>query len=715
MLKWNIFLRIAIIMISTFSNHTDSSDSEFHGPSFSKKPFRRIGLLLCFMVLIFSVVTPSRKSFAISHSQNIEKGDITDGIVMEMFESRCIRQALLKTALEKSRNQEWKKAISDVNAFLEIGPPEACLDTAVFLKAYCIYKKADSENKSRFQEAADFCRDAIHLFPDSTYVPYGMTILGMIHLKLNIPDMAQGYFKFILKKYPCFKGTPELLFRLGQMNAREQKYNEAVADYHKIITDYPESNFMEDARLELGKALFEVNHFSEALYQFNTLLSSNPQRRYENSDLLVYLGNSYYQTGNYAEARKTLETAYNLFPEMDLNHIVLARIADIFSDEKQFEKAKKLYRLVAETYPGTDGCIISNIRLAAFHDTRAGKEQVYQKIIEKHPNNPLANLARLRIAEIQVRAHEYEKALATIHGFLAQHPRNLKKEALYLKREALEGVFQEMSGTGNFPGILKLYEKEKVDITYFESPELFYLLGQSYYEGHLYEKAEELLLRADHFFEKAGKPDKLNFLLGVALQESEKPEKAYPYFNEYIRQQPEGEHSAEALKRIACIQMQKGEYATASENFRIAFQKAGNEFERAGILIEHAELTSKNKQYHESVDLMLKAIHILNAVPEKHNVMISQAYQTLGKMYMNLKSFQRAANSFLLAIQVSKKEAAPSLRFMLAESFLKGGNTSKAVEIYKNLLHSDELFWKKLAEEKLSEINLIEKIQKYEA
>ena len=641
--------------------------------------------------------------------------DSTDDILKEMSNSRCTGQTLLNTALEKSRKEEWENAVSSLDTFLETDPLGTCRDTAVFLKAYCLYKKADSESEAHYQKAINFCQDAINLFPESKYAPYGMAVLGMIYLKQNINDIAKGYFKSILKKYPAYRGTPEILFRLGHINAQKKKYKEAINNYNKILSKYPESVFIDDTRLELGKALFEMNHFSEALYQLNTLLNFNPQRLYESPDLLILLGNIYYHTGKFKEARKTLEKAYNLFPEIDSNHIILTRIADTLSDEKQVEKAKTLYRLVTEKYPGTDGFIISSIRLAEFHEKRADKENIYKMIIEKYPENPMANLARFRIAEIQNKAHEYEKSLATINEFLNQNPRKLKKEALFLKREALVAVFAKMLGKGNFPCIIKMFEKDKAIINNSESPELFYLVGQSYYQGHLYEKAEEFLSKANKFSEKSGKPDKLNFFLGVALQESGKPEKAFKYLKKYVQQHPEGEHSSEAFRRIAWIQMKRGENTKASQNFSTAFEKTSAGPEKAGILIEHSRLEAKNKQYTKSADLILKAINILNANHDKHNATISYSYEALGKNYMNLKSFQKAADAFSLAIQFSEEEAALSLHFMLGESLHKGNNSSKAAEIYKSIIDSGDLFWRKLAEEKLNEMMLLEKIKKHEA
>ena len=71
-----------------------------------------------------------------------------------------------------------------------------------------------------------------------------------------------------------------------------------------------------------------------------------------------------------------------------------------------------------------------------------------------------------------------------------------------------------------------MYERDKQSLDTYENPGLFSLVGESYFQGHLYESAARLLLEADNYNKDSKKPDKYTYMLGVALQESGENEKA---------------------------------------------------------------------------------------------------------------------------------------------------------------------------------------------
>ena len=240
--------------------------------------------------------------------------------------------------------------------------------------------------------------------------------------------------------------------QLGILDEKKNDHRNAIENFEKILSKYPKTIFVADARLELGKALFKINNFSRAIEQLELLLNEYPQKIYHSFEALLFMGNSYYHTGKYKEARTILEKAYNLYPEIDSNHIVLTRIADTLADENKIEKAKKLYQLVIDKYPGSDGFVISSIRLAAYFETREEKEKIYRLIIEDYPENPMANLARLRIAEIQNKAGEYKQSIKTINELFLENPRALNKEALFLKQNSFEAYFKWIIEKGELSG-----------------------------------------------------------------------------------------------------------------------------------------------------------------------------------------------------------------------------------------------------------------------
>ncbi len=639
-------------------------------------------------------------------------GGSVDDILIELSTETCVTKPELKKAFEEVKKEDWKSAESTLTGFLESNPNETCRDSTHFLKAYCTYKQMDSDNEESILESISICQEAVNYFPDSKYQPYGMTILGKLYLKLNSIAEAKGYFKIVLDKYPQYRGMPEIIFELGILDEKKNDYRSAIEHFEKILTKYPKSTLVADASLELGKTLFKMNNFSKTIEHLNFLINEHPQKMYDSFEVLLFIGNSYYHMGKYKEARVILEKVFNLFPEIDSNHIVLTRIADILAEENKNEKAKKLYQLVIEKYPGSDGFVISSIRLAKYLEKREDKEKIYKLIIEDYPENPMANLARLRIAELQNKAGEYKQSIATINELFLDNPRALKQEALFLKQNSFESLFKWMIEKGNYPEVLTLYESDKRSLDTYENPNIFSLVGESYFQGHLYEGAAKLLLEAENHTRDNKNPDKYTYMLGVALQESGETEKALIHLNRYIKEHPKSEFTSDAFRRIARIENQKKNSQKASQHLQSAFDRSQSEIEKADILIEHSNVYMKNNQYNESTTALIKAINILSSSPKSDKVMILTAYRELGKLYLVLNEFLKAADAFAMALKFSEAEEDQiGLNFLLGESFSKGNHLQEASKAYQNVVSSGDSFWSKLAAEKLKGLQLAEKIK----
>ncbi len=639
-------------------------------------------------------------------------GGRIDDILIELSTESCLAKSEFKKIFDELTNGDWKSAENALNGFLKTNAIETCKELSYFLRAYCSYKQTDSDKEESVLESISICQEAVNYFPDSKYQPYGMAILGKQYLKLNSIAEAKGYFKIVLDKYPQYRGTPEIIFELGILDQNANYSRSAIEHFQKILSNYPKSVLVADANLELGKTLFKMNNFSKAIEHLNFIIKEHPQVIYDSFEVLLYIGNSYYHMGNYKEARKILEKAYNLFPEIDSSHIVLTRIADTLADENQNEKAKKLYQLVINKYPGSDGFVISSVRLAKYLATREEKEKIYNHIIENYPENPMANLARLRIAEIQNKAGEYKQSIETINEIFLNNPQALKQEALFLKQNSFESLFKWMLEKGNYPEVLSMYEKDKRSLDTYENPNLFSLVGESYFQGHLYEGAAKLLLEAENQTRDTKKPDKYTYMLGVALQESGNTEKSLTHLNRYTKENPNSEFTSDAFRRIARIENLKKNTQKVSQSLQTAFDRSQSEIEKADILIEHSNVYMKNNQYKESSTALIKAINILSSSPKSDKAMILTAYRELGKSYMVLNEFLKAADAFAMALKFTEAdEDQIGLNYLLGESFSKGNHLQEASKAYQNVVSSGDSFWSKLASEKLKGLQINEKIK----
>jgi outer membrane protein assembly factor BamD (BamD/ComL family) len=63
---------------------------------------------------------------------------------------------------------------------------------------------------------------------------------------------SQSRLKEIVDKYPCFSYNDEVYYRLGATYQAEEEPDEAARYYQKLVSEYPESEFLDKAREQLG-------------------------------------------------------------------------------------------------------------------------------------------------------------------------------------------------------------------------------------------------------------------------------------------------------------------------------------------------------------------------------------------------------------------------------------------------------------------------------
>lgn len=661
-----------------------------------------------------SVKTQKQIQPAVKMEKPIFSGTIDDFFI-ELKNDGCLGDKTFFAALKFYETKQWQGAFDTISAFINQQPLLSCLEKAYFVKAFSFYRKMMENDEQQQIEAIDFFQEAINRFPKSDYVPYAYIAVGKIHLHLKNPAQAKGYFNLVLDQYPNYHGIPEALFELGRIYSQKSQkndQNDAISIFKKIIADYPQSELVIAAKRELGKMMLATNNFSEALKILMPLSESEPHMLYESSDLLLHIGNAYYHTGNSEKARLALSKAYNLFPEIDSKDEVLSRIADSFIEQKQPEKAVKVYEYIIANFPETEGYITGLMRLAQFTEEQAEKERLYNIVIKDFPYHSLARLAMMRLAGLYNEAGEYEKSIEMLENLLKSRPKALKNEALYLMRKAYMLLFRRLLQEENYPSVLARYEENKDVLNKLESAEIFRLVGQAYMNGHLYQQAFDVLMKAYKRFEKGRRPADLMYNLGVVMQELQRFDEALNMFSALIRNFPESPYIKDAYKRRGTILLAKHGYKEAIKNFQAAYRRSTDDREKADILTNEAQAHKALGNLQAAAGLLIKVINQLASASAEHFKMIAETYRSLGEIYLELESYQQAADAFSMSVKFSGKDDNRSeIQFAIGESYQKANVMDKAVRVYEGLIESEDSLWAKLAQERLKEIELKAKLE----
>ena len=89
-------------------------------------------------------------------------------------------------------------------------------------------------------------------------------------------DLARQEFLDYLKYYPETDLASNAQFYIGEIYFAHKQYTEAVAEYDKVLTNYPKSFKLAAARLKKGMALLELGQKTSAIRELREVVRRHP-------------------------------------------------------------------------------------------------------------------------------------------------------------------------------------------------------------------------------------------------------------------------------------------------------------------------------------------------------------------------------------------------------------------------------------------------------
>ncbi|PYT59814.1 MAG: tol-pal system protein YbgF [Acidobacteria bacterium] len=99
---------------------------------------------------------------------------------------------------------------------------------------------------------------------------------GLRDIQSGKYDLARSEFQDYLKYYSNTDLASNAQFYLGEILYKQKQYNEAVAAYDKVLTNYPKSFKLGPARLKKGMALLDLGQKSTAIREFREVIRAFP-------------------------------------------------------------------------------------------------------------------------------------------------------------------------------------------------------------------------------------------------------------------------------------------------------------------------------------------------------------------------------------------------------------------------------------------------------
>lgn len=389
---------------------------------------------------------------------SIEKIEVKTPAVL-----RAYQRVTFFRGLELFNNLAYNQAIEFFDISLKNGNNDKALKVrALFWKAEALYLVGDYNN-------------AISTYSQLTGIPGASTLKESQNAEYNL---AYSYFK--LEDYDAAVSHFKK-FVNGAKNKRTNKIADAfnrIGDYYFLNTNYTKA--LENYQQSYGMKIYEADYalsqiaFCQGLQRnqqgkistLEKLLADFPESDYED-DALYELGRAYERTGKSFEATAQYEKLVKNFPHSNYYRKALLQQGLISFNNGNFTKSLTQYKQVVENYVGTPearaalsgikNCYVEMNNIDAYFAyarklgtgvnvtvseqdslTYMAGERVYmaggesatsqlEKYLQRYPNGSFALNANFYLAELFYKEGEYSRANQH-YTFVTQQPDNLFSE-----------------------------------------------------------------------------------------------------------------------------------------------------------------------------------------------------------------------------------------------------------------------------------------------
>ena len=191
-------------------------------------------------------------------------------------------------------------------------------------------------------------------YPDEQpYYDHALLLKAMVEENLSDWEAARRSYKQVLSRESARELWPESLYRLGGIELRSADYSAGLMAFSRLLVDFPDSDYAEEAVFFLGECQFFLRRYSEAERSFRSVLDSDPpleQRQtslYRMALLLAELG----RRSESLEFCRELERRFPRSPYLES----LARLeADLLFDLKRYAEAFTAYAQALEAGAGEE-------------------------------------------------------------------------------------------------------------------------------------------------------------------------------------------------------------------------------------------------------------------------------------------------------------------------------------------------------------------------
>ena len=350
-------------------------------------------------------------------------------------------------------------------------------------------------------------------------------------------------------------------FQSGILLGILRQYPDAKTELSLVIRDYPNSNFVDEAKFQLAQQEFEQGHYQEAVNGYSGLLASNPLSRFVPYSYVRRAASNY----NLKEYNKTAQDYITVLENYG-NHPVakdvllpLQEALNLSSRSEEFGKYLALYKTLNPDAKGIEAVEFEAAKNLYFNQDYPNAIKNLDSYIKAYPQSARLSEAKYYEAESFYRTKDFGKALSLYNELTVDKTFSMASK---VSGRAAELEFKQ----NHFEKAIPLFQAlSREALNKKEQYNAWSGLMESYYSLNQYDSSEKY---AKIILEKgsvnAGAQNKASLFLGKAAMGRGDYETAKDELLNTINA-AQDENGAEAKYRLAEIFFMTKEYKQCYE------------------------------------------------------------------------------------------------------------------------------------------------------
>ncbi|MEZ6116052.1 MAG: tetratricopeptide repeat protein [Pirellulaceae bacterium] len=575
---------------------------------------------------------------------------------------------------EPAETQEEKKQAEDLTGDVGESSPEALVEYS---------EAADFQNNAAFDIAAEAWTKFLDKFSDDPKAVEARYNLGVCQLQLKQYEDASKNLALVVDSGQEFARREDAFLNLGwahynQAAGNPAQYEKASVAFQKLLDEFPEGGYRDQALFFLGESLYVQGKRPEAAKYYEELLSKHEKSEFR-SNAIYALGATYEELGRFADAGKLYDEFLEAHADNPLSSEVRLRRAETLLQTGDFASAEENFAKLAsdKEYPMADHALYRQAYAVARQEKYAAAGTLFAQLLDRFPDSKYVTEAAMAAARSFYRAEDgaaAEKWFRTVID--AKSPETPEAAhwlvRLWLKQgkvdQAQALLDRIVASSQDHPFYVNLL-LDQADALY-ESDETKSDAVQKYVQ--IYKQLPEHPLAPQALYNAA-----------FCALEMKSPKNSLAYANEFISKFPDHQLIADVKQVAGESELQLGNSASAAEIFDdvASTQKsAGNE--SSPVLIRQAWALYMEKKFEQVAQQLQPKIESFENADQS-----AEAAYLVGMSYFGAGDEDQAQKFLQQSLTLSKTwTQADEAQLNLSRVLRKKQKVNEAIAVVKQML-----------------------------